>query len=302
MAFPLSDVRQGPDWAEAAVQKDAGDDPDVTHGVHVHACVERSQPGDGITFAAGEGVGMVTKPGLPIPPGEPAINPVPRAMIQEAVRSVGLVDARVTLSIPNGAEIAGRTWNPRLGIEGGLSILGTTGIVRPFSCAAWIASIHRGIDVARATGLTHAVGATGATSEAAAQRHFGLPDHGMLDMGDFAGGMLKYLRRHPIQRVTIAGGMGKLSKLAQGALDLHSARSQVDFEALARRAAEAGEDAEAVRRANTALEAFGIAPGLATVVARDAAQVAQGVLGDAPLQVDVMVIDRKGTILARSRE
>ncbi len=241
MAFALAEFRSGDGWAEAGIIKDAGDDPDVTHGAMILARVRRGAPGSGVTFRAGPGVGIVTRPGLPIPPGEPAINPVPRRMMTEALIAIAAccdtpADFEVEISVPGGEALALRTWNPRLGIEGGLSILGTTGIVRPFSCAAWIASIHRGIDVARASGLAHAIGSTGATSEHAAQQHCGLPDHAMLDMGDFAGGMLKYLRRHPIPRVTIAGGFGKLAKLAQGALDLHSARSQVDFTRLAERA------------------------------------------------------------------
>ncbi len=231
--FALAHAEAGPGWAEAGVVKDAGDDPDVTHGCLVIARAEAA-PGPGVSFAAGEGVGRVTRPGLPIPPGEPAINPVPREMMRGVVadaaerhgRAPGI---RVTVSVPGGAALAARTWNPRLGIEGGLSILGTTGIVRPYSCAAWIASIHRGIDVARASGQGHVAGCTGATSEAAVRALHGLPEHAMLDMGDFAGGLLKYLARHPVERVTIGGGIGKMAKLAQGAGDLHSGRSQVDL-------------------------------------------------------------------------
>ncbi|MDX1556902.1 MAG: cobalt-precorrin-5B (C(1))-methyltransferase CbiD, partial [Xanthomonadales bacterium] len=167
-SFAIADSITGPGWAAAAVIKDAGDDPDVTHLATIRTCVETARPGTGIKFIAGPGVGTVTKPGLPIPPGEPAINPVPRLMIEGVLRNAAEVhgapaDFKVTISVDKGAELAQKTWNPRLGIEGGLSILGTTGIVRPFSCSAWIASIQRGIDVARATGLTHVVGATGST-------------------------------------------------------------------------------------------------------------------------------------------
>ena len=142
-------------------------------------------------------------------------------------------DVEITVEVPGGEELARHTWNPRLGILGGISILGTTGVVHPYSCSAWIASIHRGIDVCRANGVEHAAACTGSTSEAAVQRLYGLPDHALIDMGDFAGGTLKYLRRHPIARLTIAGGFGKLSKLAGGAMDLHSGRSEVDREQLA---------------------------------------------------------------------
>ena len=147
--------RRGNGWAECGIIKDAGDDPDVTHGATIVARVSRGTPGNGVALRAGPGVGMVTLPGLPVPVGEPAINPVPRKMIRQAVKEASLSsaiepDLVVTLSVPGGEDLALRTWNPRLGIVGGISILGTTGIVRPFSCSAWIASIHRGIDVAAA--------------------------------------------------------------------------------------------------------------------------------------------------------
>ena len=146
-------------------EDDAGDDPDVTHGALIKATVSAGLEGSGVTFRAGEGVGTATKPGLPVPPGEPAINPVPRAMIRAAVTEAaealgGPRDVAVEISIPGGEALAQKTLNSRLGIVGGLSILGTTGIVVPYSCAAWIHSIHRGIDVARATGLTHVAGST----------------------------------------------------------------------------------------------------------------------------------------------
>ncbi len=291
--FAIAHLAHGEGWAEVGITKDAGDDPDVTHGALV---ISRVTPGgDGIRFKAGEGVGQVTKPGLPVPVGDPAINPVPREMIAQAMQSVfgeGF-SATVQVSIPGGEEIALRTWNPRLGIKGGLSILGTTGIVRPFSCAAWIASIHRGIDVARADGLEHVAGCTGATSEATVQTLHGLPDHAMLDMGDFAGGMLKYMARHPIPRLTIGGGIGKLTKLAQGAMDLHSSRSQVNFADLAHRfGAEAGQ-------ANTALDAFArIGPPMAEWVATTARENAQRIVPDT--DVSVVVIDRAGTVLAKA--
>ncbi|QHQ35726.1 cobalt-precorrin-5B (C(1))-methyltransferase [Algicella marina] len=297
--FELAETALGEGWARAVVQKDAGDDPDVTHGAMIVVTIRRSA--GGILFRAGEGVGVVTRPGLPISPGEPAINPVPRQMmagvLEEVAAAAGLAaDFEVEVSVPGGADLAKQTWNPRLGIEGGISILGTTGIVRPFSCAAWIASIHRGIDVARAAGLTHVAGATGATSERVAQAYFGLPDHAMLDMGDFAGGMLKYLARHPVERVSIVGGFGKLTKLAQGAMDLHSGRSQVNFATLAVMA-EGLAEREVIAAANTAKEALEIAgPELAVRVAMAAQEVAQAVVSESAL--DVMVVDRGGRAIA----
>ncbi|MEM7523987.1 MAG: cobalt-precorrin-5B (C(1))-methyltransferase [Pseudomonadota bacterium] len=303
-AFALERTASGADWAEATVIKDAGDDPDVTHGAAITARVTRAPVGAGVRFHAGDGVGTITKPGLPIPPGEPAINPVPRQMMAGVVRDLAHAhgapgDVEITISIADGAALAAKTWNPRLGVAGGLSILGTTGIVRPFSCAAWIASIHRGIDVARAAGETHVCGSTGATSEATAQAALSLPDHAMLDMGDFVGGMIKYLTRNPAPRLTIAGGFGKLTKLAQGASDLHSGRSQVDFARLAACAAVSGADRDAVATSNTALEALQrVGPALAVEIARGAQAQALRLLAGAPVAVDVMIVDRAGAIIA----
>lgn len=301
--FALAFADQGDGWAEAGVVKDAGDDPDVTHGALIRARV--SAGGKGVCFCAGEGVGTVTKPGLPVPAGEPAINPVPRQMMTRIVQELAVQFARtpdvtITISIPGGEKLAKKTWNPRLGIVGGLSVLGTTGIVRPFSCSAWIASIHRGIDVARASGLAHVAGCTGATSEITVQGLYDLPDHAMLDMGDFAGGLLKYLKKHPVKRLTIGGGIGKISKLAQGAVDLHSKRSQVDFAALNDLAKSVS--APDVGAANTALEAYEIAgDALVQVVAEAALERVRYFLGDdAGISVDVVIIDRAGSIIARA--
>ena len=298
-SFALAHEAHGEGWAEAGIVKDAGDDPDVTHGAQVIARVMRGTPGSGVTFHAGTGVGMVTKPGLPIPPGEPAINPVPRRMMAAVAEALAPgQDIAITVSIPEGARLAEKTWNPRLGIVGGLSILGTTGIVVPYSCAAWIASIQRGVDVARAMGLNHVVGSTGDASEKAAMARLGLPLEAYLDMGDFVGGLLKYVKRHPVERVTIAGGFAKLSKLAQGAMDLHSGRSQVEMEALA--ALLPAGLVEAARTANTANEVLGLggAP-LAHMIAQLARDKAQAVVGDAT-RVDILVVDRSGQIVAES--
>ncbi|MDQ7080203.1 MAG: cobalt-precorrin-5B (C(1))-methyltransferase [Paracoccaceae bacterium] len=303
--FALAHMQQGAGWAEAGIIKDAGDDPDVTHGALIKARVmaRGDAGGQGVLFRAGEGVGIVTMPGLPLPVGEPAINPVPRQMMQQVVaeqaaRYGQVGDVEITISIPHGEEIARKTWNPRLGIKGGLSVLGTTGIVRPFSCAAWIASIHRGVDVARASGLTHVAGCTGATSERTVQALYGLPDHAMLDMGDFAGGLLKYLRRHPVPRLTIGGGFAKITKLAQGAVDLHSARSQVDFVALGKLAKDNG--LPDVGDANTALEALTVAgTPLAALVAERALLRVRNLLQDTDIAADIVIIDRQGNIVAR---
>jgi len=302
--FPLVACAAGDGWAECGVVKDAGDDPDVTHGALIVVRAGEAPVGAGVRFAAGDGVGTVTRPGLPLAVGEPAINPVPRALMRAQAEDVAArlgrsCDVVLTVSVPGGRALAERTWNPRLGIEGGLSILGTTGVVRPFSCAAWIASIHRGIDVARAAGLDHVAGCTGATSERSVQTLFGLPDHAMLDMGDFVGGTLKYLRAHPVARFTIGGGIGKMTKLAQGGRDLHSRRSRIDFARLDETARAAG--LPCVADAGTALEALQrCGPKLGDLVARAARDAAREMLQDAPVAVGTVVIDRAGTIVGRA--
>ena len=311
-SFALAEARRDGDAATAGIVKDAGDDPDVTHGALVRATVRRGEPGTGVVFRAGPGVGVVTKPGLPIPPGEPAINPVPRRMITEAIGEVAAshgigADVIVEVSIEHGEALATRTLNGRLGIVGGLSVLGTTGIVIPYSCAAWIASIHEGIDVSRALGLDHVAGSTGNTSEVAVQKLHGLPEVALLDMGDFVGGMLKYLRTHPVARVTVAGGIAKMTKLAQGRLDLHSKRGAVDLDGLADLARAAGGDAALAAKvvaSNTALEALqhaqaaGIA--LGDAVAEAAWRTAAPVLEGADTRLEIVVFDRQGKLVGRT--
>ncbi len=306
-AFALAFEDLGDGFATAGIVKDAGDDPDVTHGALVKSCVRRAKAGAGVIFRAGDGVGTVTMDGLPLGVGEAAINPAPRQMMIDAIAELAAMhddsgDVEIEISIPGGGLLAQKTWNPRLGIAGGLSILGTTGVVIPFSCAAWIESIHRGIDVARAAGLTHVAGCTGRTSERAVQKRYGLSDYAMLDMGDFAGGLLKYLRRHPVERLTIGGGFAKLAKLGAGYLDLHSGRSQVDFHWLAALAAAAGAEpatAGRIEAANSAGAVLAIADDaaipLGDAVAAKARATALQVL-DGKTDIEVLVFDRAGRL------
>jgi len=314
-SFPLALAELSDGIARAGIVKDAGDDPDVTQGALIIAELAWADPGSGIRFRAGAGVGTVTRAGLPLAVGEPAINPAPRAMIQGALVDVAEAngatfsermgpDLTVTIAIPGGERLAERTMNARLGIVGGLSVLGTTGIVVPYSCASWIHAIHRGIDVARAAGLDHIAAATGTTSERAVQRFYDLPEHALIDMGDFVGGTLKYLRRRPVARLTLAGGFAKLAKLASGHLDLHSSRSRVDGAALARLLAGVGADRATVAAAgssDSAAEILMIAGerhlALAEAVARQAREVALATLSGATA-VEVAVVDRAGEFLA----
>ncbi len=301
--FALAKTELAPDHAIAAIVKDAGDDPDVTHGALIVVKVSRHGKTGGISFRAGSGVGTVTRAGLAIEPGEPAINPVPRKMIAAAIADVAGSDDgfEVEISVPGGEEIARKTLNGRLGIVGGISILGTTGIVIPYSCSSWIHSIHRGIDVARAAGHDHVAGATGSTSERAVQEIHQLDEEQLLDMGDFVGGTLKYLRSHPVRKVTLAGGVAKMTKLAQGLLDLHSSRGNADLTGLADIATKSGADpqlAAAIGSANTVAEAFDLASGanieIGDRIAGLAWQTAAAVLHDPEIELEILIIDRKG--------
>ncbi|WP_085625785.1 MULTISPECIES: cobalt-precorrin-5B (C(1))-methyltransferase [unclassified Pseudomonas] len=296
--------------AEAGTLKDAGDDPDVTHGALLYSQV-RLLAEPGIRFVAGTGVGTVTRPGLVLAVGEPAINPVPRRMISEHLQR--LADEygysggfEVTVNVQGGEQLALKTMNPRLGILGGLSILGTSGIVRPFSCAAYIASIHQGIDVAHTNGYTHIAACTGNASEDTMRRVYGLPEIALIEMGDFVGAVLKHLRKVPVPRLTLCGGFGKISKLAAGHMDLHSRHSSIDLPQLAGWAADIGAD-EALQAsiiaANTSQKALALAHAagipLGDAVCAHALAFACSVV-PAQVQVEVFAIDRQGGIVGRA--
>jgi len=297
-----------------ATIKDAGDDPDATHGATLFVELRLTDE-QGIVFKAAEGVGTVTREGLVLEIGEPAINPVPRKMITEHLQHYALFyhyqgGFEVSVGIENGEQIALNTMNSRLGIIGGLSILGTTGIVRPFSCAAYIASIHQGIDVARANGFSHLAASTGIASERAIKDHYQMNEVSLIEMGDFVGAMLKYLRREKniigIRKLSISAGFGKLTKLANGHLDLNSRQSSIDFQQLADIAAAVGAtDAlqQEILTANTTIEVFNKtkAAGLdiATGICQRALAVAQAIVHDS-IEVEVWAVDRKGLFVANS--
>ena len=300
-------------YCEIGIIKDAGDDPDVTHGLMIKSKVcFREKDDKGILFHAGDGVGSVTLKGLPIDVGEAAINPVPRQMMrlvaEEATGSQN-PDIDIIISVPNGEVIAEKTWNPRLGIKGGISILGTTGIVIPYSCSAWIHSIHRGIDVAHALGHDHIIGATGKTSEASALTYFKASENQMIDMGDFVGGMLKYIKKHPMEKISIAGGFAKIVKLAQGHYDLHSGRSQVDFQKLAKLATKLEitcSTIEQITKANTALEVLSLLGSHKDEFCLEIAQLAQQqatkLINPKQTKIDIIIFDRQGKLLSHYEE
>jgi cobalt-precorrin-5B (C1)-methyltransferase len=222
--LPLAFARKTGDTAEAAIRKDAGDDPDVTDGCLVVAAVTWTGESE-IRILAGEGVGTVTKPGLSVPPGEPAVNPVPRLMIRTAIAEVTDRPVQVTISIPGGRELAEKTFNPRLGIEGGLSILGTSGIVRPFSCEALRDALKCALSVARGCGVTHPVFVPGRIGEKAARRHFAVTSEQLIEVSNEWGFMLDEARSCPFESLLVLGHPGKLAKLMTDQWDTHSSRS-----------------------------------------------------------------------------
>lgn len=304
----LEVAQKSPTSAYASTIKDAGDDPDATHGATIWVSVELAAT-PGIVFKAGEGVGTVTRTGLVIPVGEAAINPVPRQMMSMHLTNLGKLyqyegGFEVTVGVVNGEQIAKKTMNSRLGILGGLSILGTTGIVRPYSCAAWIASIHQGLDVAAANDYSHIAASTGNASEAFISQHYGLNDMQLIEMGDFAGAVLKHLKKAPVKRVTICGGFGKISKLADGHLDLHSARSSINLAKLASIARDLGADknlASQIENCNTSLEALGLCTqhkiDLAQAICERALNFAQTTVPK-HVQLEIFAVNRQGKLLA----
>jgi cobalt-precorrin-5B (C1)-methyltransferase len=308
--------------AEAVVVKDAGDDPDVTDGAHLTATVSwRDDPG--ITLEGGVGVGVVTKPGLGLEVGGPAINPVPRAMITRAVGEAVDLEARgvrVVISVPEGEVMARKTTNRRLGIIGGISILGTTGIVRPFSTAAWRASVEQAVSVLAAQAAENGsedatlVLCTGGRTEKGAMALLPrLPEVSFVEVGDFTGAALRRCVEHGVREVVFVGMIGKLTKLAAGILMTHYTRSAVDPEVLADITTRVFPENPAlgvrVREANTARHVYELwdgsdvlpacADALCEQVARVLERFAQVECGGS-LRARVALVDFTGTVMVGS--
>ncbi|MED4454698.1 cobalt-precorrin-5B (C(1))-methyltransferase [Metabacillus fastidiosus] len=248
------------DTASCETIKDAGDDPDATHQALIISTVSFVDS-PGIVLDGGVGVGRVTKPGLPVPVGEAAINPVPRKMIittvQETLEEFQINrGVKVVISVPEGEEMAKKTLNGRLGIIGGISILGTRGTVVPFSSSAYMASIVQAISVAKASGCDHLVLTTGGRSEKYGMALLpDLPEEAFIEMGDFVGFSLKQCKKQEIKKVTLVGMMGKFSKVAQGVMMVHSKSAPIDFGFLAEIARSVGASEELaveIENANTA--------------------------------------------------
>ncbi len=294
------------DGAEAGVIKDGGDDPDVTHGMTVISQVRPT--GDGqFSVLGGQGVGTVTLPGLKIPPGQPAINPMPRAMIERALRSLFPDGAEATISIPGGEAVAQRTYNPRLGIVGGLSVLGTTGIVRPMSDQALRASLAADLDVRAATGRRRLAMVFGNMGETMTKALTGLKDSSIVSMGNEVGFMLTQARHLKVQELLLCGHLGKMIKLAGGIFNTHSRVADGRMEVVCTLAALQGASRDLVQelyRCTTTEAAMALIDGAGLgaiweqAAERVAARARSYVWDD--LAVEAMVLDNAGRALAVS--
>ncbi|AGA25999.1 cobalt-precorrin-5B (C(1))-methyltransferase [Singulisphaera acidiphila] len=312
LVIPINRLSYAEGTATAGVIKDGGDDPDVTHGAEIIVAVRRvDRPG--IHIQGGTGVGTITQPGLELPPGSPAINPVPRLMIAQGV-AIALATEQpdpgveVTVSIPGGEELAKKTLNSRIGIVGGLSILGTTGVVRPMSTASWRASVLQSIDVAAANSLKHIVLTTGGRSERFAEAIYpALPEMAFVQMGIFTGDGLRRAVERGVPKVTVCGMIGKLAKLATGQMQTHVAGGGVDVAFLADLARDAGADEALVAQigsANTGrhvedlIDAAGFTKLYEQIAARTAAMCQAHVKG--VLTIEAVMFDFDGGILGRA--
>ncbi|HUH13768.1 MAG TPA: cobalt-precorrin-5B (C(1))-methyltransferase [Longimicrobiales bacterium] len=292
--------------------KDAGDDPDCTHGAEIAAEVRLTDEAGRVELERGEGVGLVTKDGLGLEVGRPAINPMPRKNITEMVLEElppgkGAV---VTIHVPGGEEMAKQTLNARLGILGGISILGTTGIVKPYSTAAYKASVVQAIDVARARGSEQIVLTTGGKSEKYGMELLpDLPEEAFIQVGDFIGVGVRYAAKRQTRCVHVVGMMGKLSKMADGRMQTHAAGSEVNMELLASLATEAGAPEALVadiRSANTARHVLEMcaAAGLTHITTLVCRRVVENLTrhANAPLEVHAWLVDFNGTLLGKYPE
>lgn len=249
LTIPVKAVRRTEEGICAEIIKDAGDDPDITNGVSVFTTVRHLPQGSGIVFRAGEGIGTVTKPGLSVPVGEPSINPGPRKLTQNVVEEVLGVgaDLEVTVSIPAGKELGKQTLNPVLGVVGGISVVGTTGVLRPMSEEGFKNSLVPQIDVALAAGLDTQVFVPGKIGETLAVKH-GIPKEAIVQTSNFIGFMLEAAAERGVKRVLLFGHIGKLAKVAAGVFYTHNRIGDARLEAIGAYAAAAGMPAEGIQR------------------------------------------------------
>ena len=298
-----------------SVIKDGGDDPDATHGAEICVKVSRDHTRSGVTITRGEGVGLVTRPGTGIDVGEPAVTRVPRRMIVESIQQAAVSQGFdpetgfiVEISVPGGEEIALKTTNSRLGVLGGISILGSTGVVQPFSTASWRASVHLAIDVAATNGLSHLVLSTGTRSEEFSKPLLALPEMAYIEAGIFSGPALKRCTMRNVKRATHVGMVGKFSKMAMGYFVTHVAGNRVDTEFLASLASDCGAAPavqQEIKEASSARHFQELAQendlmNVFPVMCRMVCEESHKLLGQrsSDLIVDAMCFDFDGTLLA----
>ena len=314
LEVPVKACRMTDDGAVCTITKDGGDDPDVTHGADIVVQVSICGKAGDVSIEGGDGVGVVTKPGLGLEIGGPAINPTPRRMIRENLAEVesdilasgGL---RVVVSVPAGRDLAPKTDNPRLGIRGGISILGTSGIVVPFSTASFAASIRQSLNVIVAMGDDTAVLTTGGRSEDFAREMMNLPDHCFVQMGDFSGYAVRQCQKNGLRRICVVGFVGKLAKMAAGVSQTHVKGSKVDTGMLSEVAVECGADPEAagrIRAANTArhvMEMVSADDAIRGFFDRICGMVRDNMAARAPdAEVDVVMFGFDGSVLGRASQ
>ena len=304
LKIPVTRVEKISDGIRAEVKKFSGDDPDITNGASVFTTV-RKIFGDEIIFKAGLGVGRITKPGLQLPVGEPAINPGPRKLIQNVAAEFTLGGLEVEISIPEGVDLAKKTLNPILGVEGGLSIIGTTGVLRPMSEEAFKNSLVPQIDVAKAAGFDELIFVPGKIGETIAKK-IGFPDGAIIQTSNFIGFMLEAAAEREIKKIILCGHLGKLAKVAAGIFHTHNHVADGRLETLAAYSAAEGLPASEVQKildANTTEDAAQIISAnhlehvYKKIAARASLRAARFVFGK--LEVKTILVDYAGNILGR---
>ena len=302
LKIPIANVEKVSDGIRAEVIKFSGDDPDITNGASVFTTVRRIF-GDGIIFRAGVGVGRITKPGLQLPVGEPAINPAPRKLIRNVAADFNVGGLEVEISIPAGVELAKRTLNPVLGVEGGLSIIGTTGVLRPMSEEAFKNSLVPQIDVAKAAGFDELVFVPGKIGETIAKK-IGFHDGAIIQTSNFIGFMLEAAAERQIGKIILCGHLGKLAKVAAGVFHTHNRVADARLETLAAYSAAEGLPANEVQKildANTTEDAAQIISAnhlervYQKIAARASLRAERYVFGK--LKVSTILVDYAGNIL-----
>ena len=314
LKIPVKSCKFERDFAKCSVIKDGGDDPDVTHGAEIIVELSFTEKKNEIEIDGGEGVGIVTKPGLGLEINKPAINPVPKKMIEQNLREIGeeiLVERgiRVVISVPKGRELGPKTDNPRIGIQNGISILGTSGIVIPFSTASYAASIRQNLDVSLAMGNDIVVLTTGGRSEDFAKKIVELPEHCFVQMGDFSGYTMQQCAKKNIKKAYVVGFIGKLAKMAAGVKQTHVKGSKVDMNFLADLARKSNAQEEVIneiKKANTARHVSEIIQknninGFFELICSETYKHMRK-YSEEKVPIDVILFDFEGNILARKSE